>query len=137
MGTEKLPSDVKISDAYYFPAPPSFWKEMEPPELLYGQKVSDYIRLWFYQGMLVVASVANYEGIEWLHVSFSRRSRMPSYEDMKMVRDHFFGEEHKAIMVFPTKEHYVNLHPYCLHFWYSRDNPMPEFDIDQGRGREI
>ena len=37
------------------------------------------------------------------------------------------GNDKKAIMVFPEEENYVNIHPNCLHLWYSAENPIPEF----------
>lgn len=51
-------------------------------------------------------------------MSFSRRSRTPSYEDLDWVRKAFIGEDRESIQVFPPKEEYVNAHPYTLHLWH-------------------
>lgn len=117
--------DLEIEKAEYFPAPPSFWKEMK-----HDLFPSDFMRSWFHNGLYVIASVAMIDGREWLHVSFSRKSHAPSYEDIRMVRDHFIGEERKSVMVFPSKEHYVNIHSYCLHLWSSSDVGLPDFEVD-------
>ncbi len=64
----------------------------------------------------------------WLHVSFSRKNRIPDYDDIIRIKKHFIGENKKAIMIFPEKENHVNLHPYCLHLWscLETDN-IPDF----------
>ena len=44
----------------------------------------------------------------------------------------------KSIMVFPSEDHYVNLAKHCLHLWYSKSNPIPDFDVEMpGLGRSI
>jgi len=62
-------------------------------------------------------------GRSWLHVSFSRSDRMPTYDDLQLVREHFIGTDRLCLQVFPREEHYVNLHPHCLHLW------CPEFEL--------
>lgn len=130
--------NVRCDEAQYFPAPPSFWTEISP--LMYrllADNCGEFIKGWTYKGLRVLASAVKYHGWEWLHVSFSRPNRIPSYEEVQLVKENFFGDR-KAIMVFPTKEHYVNTHKYCLHLWYSIDNPIPDFDIEiKGLGRQI
>lgn len=83
-----------------------------------------------FNGLHVIVSPARYEGTEWLHVSFSRKSRIPDYKDIQLVRKDFIGTDKKSIMVFPNEEHYVNIAKYCLHLWYSAENPIPDFDAD-------
>ena len=79
-------------------------------------------------GMKVIVRVEVHEGHDWLHVSFSRRNKCPSYADASDVKALFVGRGRKAIMVLPAESEHVNLHPFCLH-WYSplgRD-PLPDF----------
>lgn len=33
----------------------------------------------------------------------------------------------KAVFVLPEKEKHVNIHNYCLHLFYSAENPLPDF----------
>jgi hypothetical protein len=79
-------------------------------------------------GLGVIAEVELHDDEAWLHVSFSRRNRMPSYEDMARVKALFIGDDRKAIQVLPAKSEHVNLHPYCLHLYSPIDrDPLPDF----------
>ena len=131
---------IKCSEAEFFPEPPSFWKEsrINVYQLL-SEEAEDYIRCWDFNGLHVLASVIQYEDRkEWLHISFSRKNRMPEYKDMKLVRNSFIGEDKKCIMVFPEKSHYVNISEYCLHLWYTKDCPVPNFESEiEGIGFSI
>lgn len=82
-------------------------------------------------GLFVIQSEAvEADGNVWLHTSFSRKSRMPTYEDMAMVKRIFIGDGQKAVMVFPDKAHHVNIHPFCLHFFTPLyHEPLPEFSL--------
>ena len=116
--------DLKIEEAAFFPRPSAIFKERkEWVEITQGTS-----RAWMFNGLLVLATAAiMQDGREWLHVSFSRKSRIPSYDDLQLVKREFIGNDKKAIMVFPEQENYVNIHPNCLHLWYSAENPIPEF----------
>lgn len=115
--------DVRIADAGYFPEPCAMWKRLPPPLVGGGE----FMRAWEFDGLRVIASAGKYDGTEWLHVSYSRGKRIPSYRDTQLVLKHFF-QGRKAVMVFPEEEHYVNIHPNCLHLWHSASNPLPDFD---------
>lgn len=131
---------IKCSEAEFFPNPPSFWKESKINVYqLLSSDADEYVRCWDYNGLHVLASVMKYpDGREWLHVSFSRKNRMPEYKDMKIVRNSFIGEDKKCIMVFPDKSHYVNISENCLHLWYTKDCPIPDFDVHiEGIGPSI
>ena len=123
--------DIKIADAAYFPKPQAIYKEL--PVVFMGPDAADYMRAWMYNGLMIIASVGKYEdGLEWLHLSVSRKSRIPSYEDITRVKRDFIGEDRKAITVLPEKKYHVNLHENCLHLFYSADNPLPEFSAGLG-----
>lgn len=79
--------------------------------------------------MSVIASGnTELDGKRWLHVSLARPDFMPSYEDVKLVKELFIGEENKAIQVFPPKSEHVNIHVHCLHLWHCLDgDPLPDF----------
>lgn len=68
--------------------------------------------------IVLVSEEVHKDGRTYLHVSFSRRSRTPSYEDLDRVRKSFIGEGRESVQVFPPKEEYVNLHPHTLHLWH-------------------
>lgn len=73
------------------------------------------------------------DGKRWLHVSASRRTKIPSWQDMKEVKDIFIGKERKAIQVFAPESEHVNVHPYVLHLWSCLDeDPLPDFRLPNG-----
>jgi hypothetical protein len=85
-------------------------------------------------GLRVMVS-ANIEsdGEYYLHVSYSRKSRMPDYEDTRMVREIFIPSDWEAYMVFPKKSKHISLHPYCLHLYSAKSGPrLPDFSHGLG-----
>ena len=80
-------------------------------------------------GLAVIASAdVESDGRRWAHVSLSRKHKMPSYEDIKLVKDLFIGPDREAYQVFPAANKHVNIHKYCLHLWTCLDGPaLPDF----------
>ena len=81
-------------------------------------------------GLKVIFTADNLagDGKIWLHVSLSRRSRIPTYEDMKEVKEIFVGRNRQALQIFPPESQHVNIHPYCLHLWCAIEGDgLPEF----------
>lgn len=116
--------DIKCGDARFFPAPNKMFKEQKK----WAEITGGIQRAWNFNGLLVIASAGiMQDGREWLHVSFSRKSRLPTYADLQLVKREFIGRDKKAVMIFPDEKHYVNIHKNCLHLWYSEENPLPEF----------
>lgn len=68
-------------------------------------------------GLTVLVSIERHASGEYRHVSLSRRSRMPTYDDVKWVKQLFIGDEHAAYQVFPRAAEHVNLHNFALHLW--------------------
>ena len=69
-------------------------------------------------GLLVLATIDTMEdGSKYLHISCSFQDRLPSWEDLRTVKDLFICEDREAFQVLPKTADYVNLHPYCLHLW--------------------
>lgn len=127
--------DVKISEAKFFPKPPSVFEQKPCPLDPKGV----YARAYATKDKLaVIVSVAVYDdGREWLHVSMSRKNRIPSYSDIVLVKQSFIGVNKKAVMVFPEQENHVNIHNNCLHLFYCAENPLPEFSGFIGGMRSI
>lgn len=80
-------------------------------------------------GLRVLMSVAvELDGKRWLHVSCSRQNRLPSWNDLRRVKDLFIGTSRAAIQVLPKQEKHVNIHPRVLHlFTCLDDDPLPDF----------
>jgi hypothetical protein len=86
------------------------------------------------RGLKVARTVETYEGQRWLHVSLSRRSQLPSYEDMKLVKHAFIGDDRAAYQVFARAAEHVNVHEFCLHLWCPLDrDPFPSRVQADGR----
>lgn len=88
-------------------------------------------RAWQHNGLRLIETAARERDCRvWLHVSFSRASRLPDYEDSELVRRLFIGEDRESYAVFPPRERWVNRHQYCLHLWTCLDEPngvLPDF----------
>ena len=74
MKVEKL-EDVKIKDAFYFPNPGEQYKKLLQP----FTGGDEYTKAWSWNGMTIIATVGKFNGVQWLHVSFARKSKMPTY----------------------------------------------------------
>lgn len=104
------------------PPAPLGWKEVQPLE--------PRLQRAFFSvdgGLCVIASVDTIDGMDWLHVSASRRSRCPSYEDLARMKRDFIGEDLPAYQVFPKASEHRSLHPYALHLWAPLGaDPFPD-----------
>lgn len=79
------------------------------------------------EGLRVILSVAREEdGQLWAHLSCSRKSRVPSYDDLCQVRSLFLGDR-LAIQLFVPVAQHVNIHAYCLHLWAPLEATLPDF----------
>jgi len=68
---------------------------------------------------------------EWLHVSMAYPDKLPSYDDMKHVKEVFVGDAYTALQIFPPKSRHVNIHPFCLHLWVCiTEEVTPDFGKD-------
>jgi len=85
-------------------------------------------------GLLVILSGAREEdGKRWLHLSVSRRERLPNWEDLKLVKEVFLGAESTALMVFAPKSQWISIHPFVHHLWVAVDgNVTPDFSCGAG-----
>jgi hypothetical protein len=93
------------------------------------QRFGDGNAYQYRNGLRVIVSCADYEdGREWMHISMSRKDRMPTYDDMKFVKN-TFAEKRFAYQVFPPPSDNVNIHQFCLHLWVplTGELPIPNF----------
>jgi len=79
-------------------------------------------------------------GEGWEHVSVSSLHRCPTWDEMCMVKDFFWGEEDTVIQYHPAKSEYINFHLYCLHLWRPMDteiNCPPKWMIGPDGGKVV
>lgn len=61
------------------------------------------------------------DGILALHVSVSRAKKLPTWEDLKAVKNVFMGPEVDAFHIIPAVSDHLNLHNYTMHLWMVVD----------------
>lgn len=83
-------------------------------------------------GLRAIVSCGDFEdGREWMHISVSREDRIPTYDDLKFVKN-TFAENRFGYQVFPPPSENVNIHNFCLHIWVplSGEPVMPNFGAE-------
>lgn len=79
------------------------------------------------RGMKALVSVDEINGAEWLHLSVSRKSRCPTYEDLQEAHASFLDPDKPAYQVFPRRDEHRNFHATCLHLWQPLGpDPFPD-----------
>lgn len=66
----------------------------------------------------------------WEHVSVSkickgRKRKLPSWEEMCMIKDLFFEPEELVVQYHPKSSEYINFNPGVLHLWKKQDVEFP------------
>lgn len=61
----------------------------------------------------------------WEHLSVSMPNKTPSWDQMCMMKDIFWGEDEACVEYHPRKQDYVNNHPHCLHIWKPTEEHLP------------
>lgn len=109
---------------------PSNWKAIEIP---YFRELVAFIRA---DGLKVIITVEWQDSdteTKWLHVSMSFKSKLPSYSDMKIVKNVFIGEDRTAFQIFPSNDQHVNLHENTLHLFSCLTKDIfPDFRREGG-----
>ena len=73
------------------------------------------------RGLKIIIS----SGMDWEHVSVSRRSRVPDYLDMVWVKNQFWGPDATVMQLHVPATDHVNCHPNCLHLWRPIGGGIP------------
>ena len=84
---------------------------------LINQGASDCRAFSSKNGLRVVQTIDSGAHGKLRHVSVSHPERYPTWEEIKEVKERFFGPDQDTMMVLPRKELYVNLHRNCFHLW--------------------
>jgi hypothetical protein len=78
--------------------------------------MSQYKGTWVQVGELrTFTSVDSHDGQNRIHMSVSCAGRLPTWDEMKEMREKFLPLNRDFCMFFPDVKDYVNNHPYCLH----------------------
>lgn len=76
----------------------------------------------------VLLTVEDHEAFEpgagvWAHCSLARPDRDPTWNEIKLVRDRFFGREAVAAQVLAPASRWLNVHEHCFHLFMRLDAP--------------
>ncbi len=126
----------RVSNAEMLPIPPGWSKASIPrPE---GWKIvrewEDALMFRSTDGLLVQVSASmELDEKAWLHVSYSRRDKIPNWFDTKRVKSLFIGDDKTALCILPSKDKFVNIRETCLHLWHCLDGDVtPDFTHGTG-----
>ena len=102
------------------------------PSTYYDNGIQNLLQRVYYRrrdGMSVIVTEESHEGKWWQHVScaFNKKGKLPSWNDLKEVKNIFIGRFKKAIQILPNEKNYVNIHPQCLHLFHCPDDGLPDF----------
>ena len=61
------------------------------------------------------------------HISIAHHSRLPKWEEIRDARYEFVPPDVTMVMVLPSPEQYVNVHPNCMHLWETTDKVPGEW----------
>jgi len=81
----------------------------------------------------VILTVADHDGEQWVHASIARLSRMPTYDDLKLLHGAVFGNGW-AYQVFAPPSDHVNIHEHALHLFGRLDGKPALPDFTEGTG---
>jgi hypothetical protein len=71
--------------------------------------------------MCVVAS----SGMDWDHISVSRKNRCPNWPEMEFAKHLFFKDDETAMQLHVPPSDHINVHPFCLHIWRPLNGEIP------------
>lgn len=66
---------------------------------------------------------------EWIHASMSWVDRVPTYDELMLLKAAVWGDGGEAYQVHPPSDRHVNIHPNALHLWGRSDGArvLPDF----------
>jgi hypothetical protein len=95
---------------------PPGWTEV--PFFMPGTSKSRAFR--YRDGLAVIATIEPRGGKRWAHVSCSRKDKLPSWSDLKCVKQIFLGDV-MAYQVLPPEAEWLNIHEHTLHLFHCLD----------------
>ena len=102
---------------------PASWRQRDR-----GIDGAAWVTTW---NLSIIATVSTErDGREWIHVSVAHPRRLPTWDELREIRDHVIGDR-EAYQVLPPRDRYVNVHPNCLHLFACLDGPqLPDFRVN-------
>lgn len=98
------------------------WRKDVEPFRIFGKREWGTTGGFQFGSVRVICS----DGDGWDHVSVSRVDRIPSYEEMCMVKALFFGDEETVMQLPVRSDEHINHHPNCLHLRRPQTCEIPQ-----------
>jgi len=76
------------------------------------------------QTLRIISSEGDAE-YPWEHISISLEHRCSNWPEMQFVKEMFWDDDECVVQFHPTKDNYVNNHPYVLHMWKYLNAAFP------------
>lgn len=112
------------------PPPPKDWKEIERSDD--GPAVGGKYRSFSRRLTVMLTCAIENDGRAWLHLSVSHPERLPTWGELRLVKEAFLGDR-EAYQVMPPRSRYVNIHPHCLNvFALLEGDALPDFTRGMG-----
>lgn len=70
-----------------------------------------------YCGMSTVVFTKDEEGWEHVSVAPLKKNMMPTWDDMRILKEMFWEDDEEVHQIHPKKSEYVNVVSNCLHLW--------------------
>lgn len=110
------------------------WKRLHHLDMTWDKPLAFEEDGWFFtgqhKGIILTIDPTSEPGVDWLHASFSYqlRSRIPSYNDMKLMHRAVWGDGHAYQCFVPADEH-INITSNVLHLFGRADGKpvLPDF----------
>ena len=81
----------------------------------------------------IVSVAKEADGKEWVHLSVSKPSRVPTYDELCKMKELFLGDDLEAYQKFVARKDHINIMPNCLHLWACLEGPqLPDFSNGSG-----
>lgn len=80
-------------------------------------------------GLTLIWSVSyERDGKAWRHISLAHPNRLPTWDELRSIKEWICGPDGTAYKVLPPESEYVNENPHCLHLWQPLGHrPLPDF----------
>lgn len=158
ISAQSLVYDAKTRADQYARAPAAGWLPVEIPRLPYDTQLNVWLRAmlprwlpehwrlyavaadgWCFIGAppaslkLICSGEVHPDGRRWLHCSLTGPDRVPTWDEQVAAKEAFCGRESCAVMVMPPRSEWVNVDPWCLHWWVlDGARPLPDFTLGRG-----
>jgi len=110
---------------------PSNWRAIDITS--YSEEMFAFVRSDSFKILLSIEWQNTDPETKWLHVSMSFEAKLPTYQDMKIVKSVFIGEDRTAFQIFPPIDQHINMHENTLHLFSCLTKDIfPDFRRDGG-----